>query len=609
MLPDISAITRHRRPRWRLSVTVLGAMISVVACSPGNGTNPTAVKPGGRVTVGSWQEQDSLLSCNITAAASHACAYINPAMEGLLTVKANQDPLPNNPKLSDYWVPELATQVPTLENGSVKVSGDKMDVIWKLRHGVKWQDGVPFTSKDVKATFEFWWLKYRDKNPTPLVSTSGWDQVEGVETPDDYTAIVHFHIVYAAYLTLGTGPYGILPDHLLEQVWAKTGDITHDKVTVNIPGGYNGSDTLDKIMVGTGPFMFKEWVTGDHLTLVRNPHWWGGGGRPYLNEIRVKFDSDANQELNELRTNAIDMGLDLRPSLLPPLSRLSDVTTVTILDSASEHIDINLHNTFLKDVTLRKAILMAIDRQKIVDTLLLGKTVVPPDAWMCIQTGAWCLDPNAKHSPYDPAAANKLLDDAGYKLQDSGDCKGFRTDPQGRCVRLHLITTTLPLREEQEIVIASDLQSIGVEIIKPFANVPSSRMFGSCTSGGVIYSHNFDLALYTNNYSYPAEPDSLAYTAYHSSQIPTDVNGCAGQNTTYISDPQLDQALDQARLSVRLSDRKDKYIAAQRRLADLIPEIPLYQAVDVEAYNKKLGGYKGNEFWWMNQTADWYINQ
>jgi peptide/nickel transport system substrate-binding protein len=252
---------------------------------------------------------------------------------------------------------------------------------------------------------------------------------------------------------------------------------------------------------------------------------------------------------------------------------------------------------------------MAIDRQRIVDTLLLGKTTVPPDAWMCIQTGAWCLDPNAKHTQYDTTAANKLLDAAGYKLQDSGPCKGFRTDPQGRCVTLHLITTTLALREEQAIVIADNLANIGIQIVKPIATVPASRMFGSCTSGGVIYSHNFDLAMYTNNYAYPAEPDSLAYTVYHSSQIPTDANGCVGQNATYVSDPQLDQALDQARLSVKLSDRKDKYILAQRRLADLIPEIPLYQAVDVEAFDKRLGGYKGNEFWWMNQTADWYISQ
>ncbi len=597
-------------PRWlRLLVVASAGTVMLVACAPSSSTTTSSPKAGGKLTVASWQEQDSLLACNITVAASHACAYINPAMEGLLTVKANQDPLPTNPKLSDYWVPELATEVPTLENGDVKVSVNKMDVTWKLRHGVDWHDGVAFTSKDVKATFDFWWLKYRDKNPTPLLSTSGWDQVDSVDTPDEFTAIVHFNTVYAAYLTLGTGPYGVLPEHLLQQVWAKTGDITHDKVTVSIPGGYSGSDTLDKVMVGTGPFMFKEWVTGDHLTLVRNPHWWGGGGRPYLNEIRVKFDADANTELNDLRNNTVDMALDLRPSLLPSLSRQSDVTTVTILDSAAEHLDINLHNTFLKDVALRKAILMAIDRQRIVDTLLLGRTVVPPDAWMCIQTGAWCLDPNAKHTPYDQKAANDLLNTAGYKLQTSGPCKGFRTDPQGRCVQLHLITTTLPLREEQEVVIASDLAGIGIQIIKPFANVPASRMFGSCTGGGVIYSHNFDLAMYTNNYSYPAEPDSLAYTAYHSSQIPTDANGCAGQNTTFTSDPQLDQALDQARLSVKLGDRRDKYIVAQRRLADVIPEIPLYQAVDVEAYTKKLGGYKGNEFWWMNQSADWYISQ
>ena len=137
--------------------------------------------------------------------------------------------------------------------------------------------------------------------------------------------------------------------------------------TVHLPkkfGLLNAISINMSNMVGTGPFIFKEWVTGDHLTFIKNPHWWGPHP-PYLDQIRVKFEPDANAEYNELRTNAIDIGLDLRPSLLPPLSRLPDVTTVIILDSASEHLDINLHNTFLSDVTLRKAILMAIDRQKI----------------------------------------------------------------------------------------------------------------------------------------------------------------------------------------------------------------------------------------------------
>ena len=259
-------------PRWSRLLALAGiGTVLLVACTPSGGTTSSAARAGGKVTVASWQEQDSLLSCNITAAAPHACAYVNPAMEGLLTVKANQD-VPTNPKLSDNWVPELATEVPTLENGDVKIAGDKMDVTWKLRHGVKWHDGVAFTSRDVKATFDFWFLKYHEKNPTPVVSVVGWDQVSSVDTPDDFTAVVHLNVVYAAYLTLGTGPYGILPDHLLQQVWARSGNLTSEKVSVNIPGGYNGTDTLDKIMVGTGPFMFKEWVPGDHLTLVRNPH-------------------------------------------------------------------------------------------------------------------------------------------------------------------------------------------------------------------------------------------------------------------------------------------------------------------------------------------------
>jgi len=125
-------------PRWSRLLALAGIGTALlVACTPNGGTTSSAAKAGGRVTVASWQEQDTLLSCNITAAAPHACAYVNPAMEGLLTVKANQDVPTTNAKLSDYWVPELATEVPTLENGDVKVAGDKMDVTWKLRHGVK----------------------------------------------------------------------------------------------------------------------------------------------------------------------------------------------------------------------------------------------------------------------------------------------------------------------------------------------------------------------------------------------------------------------------------------------------------------------------------------
>src|SRR5256886_15957941 len=104
------------RPRWlRLVVVATAGTVMLVACAPSTGTTTSSPRAGGKLTVASWQEPDSLLACNITSAASHACAYINPAMDGLLTVKAKQDPLASKPKPSDYWVTELANEVSTLE--------------------------------------------------------------------------------------------------------------------------------------------------------------------------------------------------------------------------------------------------------------------------------------------------------------------------------------------------------------------------------------------------------------------------------------------------------------------------------------------------------------
>src|SRR5205823_2706151 len=123
------------------------------------------------------------------------------------------------------------------------------------------------------------------------------------------------------YLVLGTGPYGMIPDHLLQKVWSSGGDMTKVKLSIAIPGGFNASDTMDKFIVGTGPFMFKEWVSGDHMTFVKNPNYWGS--KPHLDQITIKFEPDTNTQLADLRTGTIDMGWDFRAALLSPLGHLS----------------------------------------------------------------------------------------------------------------------------------------------------------------------------------------------------------------------------------------------------------------------------------------------
>jgi peptide/nickel transport system substrate-binding protein len=589
-----------KRPRvhLRLAATAATAFLVALACgqTPG-GVGTGNVKEGGKITVASWQEPDSLLAAGITDTMSHAYAQEGPVMEGLLNLTATSD-LPKNAKLSDYWKPQLATEVPTVENGDVKVNGDKMDVTWKLHQGVKWHDGEPFSSKDVKSTFDFFWVKYQDKNPTPIVSTSGWDQVTGVDTPDDHTAVVHFKSIYGPYLTLGTGPYGMIPDHLLQKVWAAGGDLTKVKVSAAIPGGFNGSDTMDKFIVGTGPFMFKEWVSGDHMTFVKNPNYWGP--KPHLDQITIKFEPDTNTQLADLRTGTIDMGWDFRAALLSPLGHLSNVKTDVLGDSGAEKIDVNMKNKYLQDPVIRKAILQGIDRQAIIDTLVEGKSSVPVDTPLCLGEAGWCADPSVPKTKYDPEAAKKALDAAGYKLDSK---TGVRTFKDGTPISLNLVTTSgNALREQQEVVIASNLKSIGIDIKQPFQNPRSGKLFGAYASGGVLYNHTFDLAMYTNTVN-GGEPDAF-YGAYVCDQIPTPENGGVGQNDTQVCDPALDAAMKKARSAVKQDDRKAAYVDAQKKLAELLPEIPLYQQQTVNAYNTKITGYKDNpDFWLVNAES------
>jgi peptide/nickel transport system substrate-binding protein len=569
-------------------------------------------KNGGKIIAASWQEQDSFLAIGITDSATHAFAYEAPMVEGLIGMQNSAD-IPKNAKLADYYVPQLATEVPTTDNGDVKVTGTKMSVTYKLRKNVKWHDGQAFTSKDVVDTANFFYLKYKDNNPTPLLSTSGWDQIESVTAPDDNTATVNFKTIFGPYLGLFFGPEGVLPSHLLQLTWndaTAKGDMTKAKLSIdNTPANsaaFKGSATWDKFVMGTGPFVFKEWVSGDHLTMVRNNSYWGAH-KSYLDEITVKFEPDTNTELADLRTATVDLGIDFRAALLSPLSHLDKVTTVVLPDTGAEKLDFNLKNQYLSDPIIRKAIAQSVDRQKMVDTLLQGKTIIPPDTPICLGLAAWCADPSIPTTKYDPAAAKTALDNAGYKVQASGADKGFRSYKDGTTIAVNIVTTSgNALREQQEVQIASDLKGIGIKVITPFKNPTAGKLFGAYASGGVLYNHTFDIAQYTNTVS-AGEPDGW-YSGYVCDQIPTQANGGVGQNDTYECNPAVDAGMKAGRGKVSQADRKQGYVDAAKALAADLPELPLYQQLTVNAYSSKLGGYKGNPDFWFNNSVDWYAN-
>ncbi len=578
----------------------------VPAVSPTGNGQP---KRGGALVAASWQEQTSLLAAGITDSAPQAIAYEAPMVEGLIGRTAGGSVLPAG-KLSDHFQPQLATEVPTVENGDVKVSGSTMKVTYKLRQGVKWHDGKPFTSKDVADTANFYYLKYKEANPTPILSTNGWDQISSVDTPNANTAVVNFKSIYGPYLSLFSGPYGVLPSHLLQPTWAAGGDMTKTKISVDLspanPSGFKGSGTWDKWLVGTGPFVFKEWVPGDHLTMVRNNSYWGRH-TAYLDQITVKFEPDIETQYSDVRTETAQLGIDFRAGLLGPLGHVANLNTRVVRDSGSEKLDFNLKNKYLADPTIRKAINMSIDKQKMVDRLLQGRTSISPDTGICLGLAAWCSDASIPVTKYDRKAANNLLDAAGYKLRTVGPEAGFRAFSDGTTIALSLVTTAgNTLREQQEAQIASDLAAIGIKVKTPFKNPTAAQLFGSFAEGGVLYNHTFDMAQYANTVP-GGDPDGW-YGVFVCDQVPLATNGGLGLNDTLECNPALDAAFKAGRTTVAPAGRKQAYVAAANVLARDLPEVALYQQITVIAYNHRLNGYAPATDSWMNNSSEWYLN-
>ena len=217
-----------------------------------------------------------------------------------------------------HWVPELAVEVPTLQNGGI--SKDGLTITYHLRKGVKWQDGAPFTSHDVIFTTN----AILNKNNN-LQSRNGWDQLDHVEAVGDYEVKFHLKRPYAAAIAnffSESGNYPVLPAHLLE----KYPDINH------VPFNSNP--------VGTGPFKFVRWLHGDRIELDANPLYWRGP--PKLQHIIYKFVPKDTTVLVQLQTHEIDAWFRAPSNLYNEIKKLEPQYRVQLEPSfIYSHIDLN----------------------------------------------------------------------------------------------------------------------------------------------------------------------------------------------------------------------------------------------------------------------------
>ncbi|GAC1339219.1 MAG: peptide ABC transporter substrate-binding protein [Candidatus Dormibacteria bacterium] len=667
---------------------MLGTLtLAVAACgsSGGGGTSSSApgdtplanAANGGTLNLGIWQEPTSFLAAGITDSLTFSYLEDAPIQEGLLWYKST-DETQSAKSIADYFKPWLATEVPTVANGDVKTSGcagvkknpllnysalgtagssaytsgtagtvtPAMCVTWKLRDGVVWHDGSKFSSHDVCDTYQFFYLKYGDKNPTALLSTTGWDQAIDCTEKDPLTAVVSFKTKYGPYLALSSGVYGVLPSSILDKAFAAgaetpdhaAGNVEMYKSTVDLsvgsknPLAFKGSQTLDLMMDGTGPYVFQSVEAGKALTMVQNKNYWNKAHKPHLDSLVFKVQSDLSAEVNAAKAKDIDMGFDFRLYNLKTLldvAKTGALAVQTIPDSGAEKLDMNVcanarglcgatakQSPFTADKNVRRAILTGIDRQDIINSQAAGKTIIPQDAWQYLGI-EYIKDPTTNpQTKYDPAAAQKLLEDNGYKLSPACDGGQTRANAAGKCLNLDLGTTSNnPSRVATESLIAGYLQKIGIHVNTPFTpNLKPGKFFGSFADGGPLYTHNFDMAQYTNTASSPAEPDSY-YSGYHAdcggtcpsdNQIPSAANKGNGQNATGEANTALDKEFDLGRSSVDLTERTKHYKKVEALLAQDLPEVPLYQQVTVNSYTTKLQQFKPNDLVWDWNSYDWY---
>ena len=548
-----------------VSVLVLLAVMTLGFASTGSAENV--------VTIGIYQEPETL---NMHLGVQTVVTVVTkPAVEYLIDVDEK-----------GQYFPALAKEVPTVENGGV--SADGLTITYKLREDVVWQDGEPFTSEDVKFTWE---AIMNDKNL--VKSRTGYELIESVETPDPHTAVVKYKEYFAPYLTRF---YAILPKHIL-------GDLPD----IN-DAPYN------RMPIVTGPFMFTEWKSGDYILLEKNPKY-RDADNVKLDKVYFKIIPSREVGIAQLKAGDIDAVWDLIEAQIPQMEEDPNINLCLGYALTSERLILNLstpespHNgdpdyphPILGDLKVRQAIQYAIDKQLIVDKLLYGKAKVTatdiPDGW--------AHNPDLPPSEYDPEKAKTLLEEAGWTVGDDGV-----REKDGMKMRLKITTTTgNKLREQVEQVLVAMLKKVGVDLY--IENVPSSVLFGSWANDADRKKGRFDIMMYTTGPG--SDPHEHFYGYYHSSMIPTEENGGSGYNYTRHRDEELDRYLDLAASAPSMEERADAYRKAQTRLTQILPHIYLYRRINVDAFRNHVKGWTPNGYGTLDAAftwdiAKWYIEE
>ena len=462
---------------------------------------------------------------------------------------------------------ELAAEYPSTDKGTI--SADGKVITYTLRPDLKWSDGEALTSADFKFTWEQI-LKPENKG---MITKSGYDQIEKIDTPDATTAVVTFKNVYSPWGTLFLASAGgLLPMHALKDLPTLDGS----------PFVTTGAGPF------SGPFTIKEIAKGDRIVLAANPNYWRGKAK--LDTVNIKIVESREAVLAGLQAGDLDIGPDFAESSIPDLQGVESLNTFAVPGSSFEHYFFNFGKgdadsgpagpCFFTNENVRKALTYGIDRFTIADKLLYGKTRVIATLW---PVAPW-ENTELKPYPYDPEMAKKLLDDAGYKVGADGIRAGQCGGKEVKLSFKHTTTSGNQLRANVQTLVQENLKQIGVEFIPD--NKTSDIVFASWADGGTFTKGDYELGGYTTGYVTGGDPGGVV-DAFKISGIPSEKNPSGGNNY-HLADADLDRLSTEQEQTSDPAKRKEIIDEMQKIIYDKAYVIPMYARLTVTAANKRV---------------------
>lgn len=448
-----------------------------------------------------------------------------------------------------------------------EISEDGLTYTFTLNSGITWQDGKPFTAKDVKFTIDL-----ITNNATNSIRYSDWHgTLAGLQIPDDGHVVIKLAKPTATFLG-NQGQQGIIPQHILNGVAPKA--IAQHPFSLGKKG----------VTIGTGPFTFDEWVKDDHITLARYSKYWQGA--PYLDQWLLKVVSSQAVADQQLKTGELDIGT-IEAASYASMKNEPSLNVVAYDSGRATWYGYNLDaakSKLFQDPRVRQALFMALDRNKMVSAIEFGLATI---AVGTIAPISWAYDPGAITPTYryDPDGAKRLLAEAGYTAGPDGVLA-----KDGQKLAFDLYTYSgLSLLESYMAVLQEEWKKIGVAATPKFedANAFITR---------VSSTHDFDVFLFNNGFG-DIDPDQSTWWDCK-----------ASLNLVGYCNPAADKLMTQGLATTDIAKRKALYGQFEDIFMQDLPAGFICWEKLVEGVNKRVHNYFPN---YENERFDahkWWVD-